>query len=763
MRQDLALILCALLLTTLLQPSDLSSGTAVAHAATAFALAHTPQELHIATPDAHVDQSWVAGFESSGVDGSVNALAAGEDGTLFVGGEFVTAGNIRANSVAIWDEMTATWRPLGSGLSGGRHIPGARVFALSLGLDGSLFAGGDFDTAGGLTANSIARWDRTTSSWHPLGIGMSGGSYPEPPIAAMTIGPDSMLYVGGEFTTAGGVATQNVARWDGTSWHPLGSGVSGGWDPHVTALALSSDGSLYAGGDFTIASGTMANFIARWDGVSWHNLGSGMNGEVEALAFGPDGSLYAAGTFTTAGGNIANHIARWDQDTSSWHPLGNGANGGIHTLAFGHDGSLYAGGYFSQVGNTTAKNIARWDGQSWHPVSGGLNERVLALAMGQNRTLYAGGRFTIAGEAAATYVARWNSTAPVWQSLSQGYGISGSINAVVLGPDDSVYAGGAFDTAGSTLARSIARWDGSSWHPVGTGIDGSVHALVVGSDGSLYAGGDFITAGGVTANHIARWDGTLWHPLGSGMDRNVNALAIGPDGSLYAGGAFTASGGVSLNHVARWDGSSWHPLDSGLDGGVVDLATGPNGLLYAGGVFTTAGGMPASHVARWDGSSWYALGSGANSDVLALVVGPDGSLYAGGGFTAIGGIPANHIARWDGLLWHPLGIGTNYGVFALTTAPGNSLYAGGNFNSAGGHVANRIARWDTSASLWSSLGSGIGYSFAAGVWSLASEPNGSLFVGGHFVEAGGMPSVNIAHWVKAVEHQILLPFVIHAN
>ena len=55
-----------------------------------------------------------------------------------------------------------------------------------------------------------------------------------------------------------------------------------------------------------------ANHIARWDGTAWHPLGSGMNGFVDALAFGPDGSLYAGGKFTTAGGVTANGIARWD-------------------------------------------------------------------------------------------------------------------------------------------------------------------------------------------------------------------------------------------------------------------------------------------------------------------------------------------------------------------------------------------------------------------------------------------------------------------
>src|SRR5258706_249548 len=52
------------------------------------------------------------------------------------------------------------------------------------------------------------------------------------------------------------------------------------------SLAVFDDGSgpaLYAGGNFTTAGGAPANYIARWSGSSWSQLGSGMNGYVNAL------------------------------------------------------------------------------------------------------------------------------------------------------------------------------------------------------------------------------------------------------------------------------------------------------------------------------------------------------------------------------------------------------------------------------------------------------------------------------------------------
>src|SRR5207249_3604618 len=66
---------------------------------------------------------------------------------------------------------------------------------------------------------------------------------------------------------------------------------------------------VYAGGLFTTAGGSNANYTAKWNGSSWTALGSGLNDLVYALALsGSD--LYAGGTFTTAGGKASGYIAR---------------------------------------------------------------------------------------------------------------------------------------------------------------------------------------------------------------------------------------------------------------------------------------------------------------------------------------------------------------------------------------------------------------------------------------------------------------------
>ena len=72
------------------------------------------------------------------------------------------------------------------------------------------------------------------------------------------------IYAGGDFVTAGGVSVSRIAKWDGTSWSALGTGISGG---NVLALAVSGT-DVYAGGQFSTAGGVNVNRIAKWNGTS---------------------------------------------------------------------------------------------------------------------------------------------------------------------------------------------------------------------------------------------------------------------------------------------------------------------------------------------------------------------------------------------------------------------------------------------------------------------------------------------------------------
>lgn len=588
-------------------------------------------------------------------------------------------------------------------------------------------------------------------------------------------GSGPALYVGGTFTGAGCAAALGVARWDGTSWSALGSGLGGGG---VKAMAVFDDGTgpaLYVGGTFTEAGGSPANRIAKWDGSEWSALGSGITSifatkEVAALTVFDDGTgpaLYAAGTFNDAGGEPANHIAKWDG--SSWSTLGDGTNSSVFAMTAFDDGSgpaLYAGGSFLEAGGIPARRIARWDGLSWSALGSGIDggggpvSALVTFDDGTGESLFAGGQFTEAGDESASRIAKWDGSS--WTPV--GSGVDGlsllSLSVFDDGSGLALFAGGRFSEAGGSPATNIAKWDGTTWSPLGTGVDDGVFAMTAYDDGSgekLYSVGEFTVAGGRNVLKVAKWDGSTWSPLQTqnlGVTGSVRALVEHDDGSgraLYAAGEFIRAGGETANRIARWDGSDWYPLESGLSSGARALATFDDGSgesLIVGGRFTEASGVPASRIASWDGSTWSPLGSGLNSTVTSLAVFNDGSgpaLFAGGGFTEAGGVPADYIAKWDGLSWTGLESGMNATVWALTVfddGTGPALYAGGNFTEAGGS-ATGVARWDGSS--WSPLGTGMNGT----VHALTGFDDGTgraLYAAGRFTVADGAVVNRIAKW-----------------
>jgi hypothetical protein len=82
----------------------------------------------------------------------------------------------------------------------------------------------------------------------------------------------------------------------------------------VTSIALKNN-NLYAGGLFGIAGGAAANYIARWNGTGWSALGSGVSGalynQVNALEIVGD-SVFVGGNFTRAGQKFSYNFAIWN-------------------------------------------------------------------------------------------------------------------------------------------------------------------------------------------------------------------------------------------------------------------------------------------------------------------------------------------------------------------------------------------------------------------------------------------------------------------
>ena len=271
---------------------------------------------------------------------AVRALAIGADGAVYAGGDFSAIGGTGiGNAIARWDGHG--WNALRTGLEG-------PVYALAVsGTD--VIAGGDFGGAAGTQLGNVARWDG--SDWRPMGLGASG-----PVLSLVTAG--GSVYAGGSFASMLGAApeTSRIARWDGSAWQPLGDGITGSYD-EVRAIAVSGS-DVYAGGAFSAfgPDRVEAKNVARWDGSVWHALGSGADGPVNALVMA-GGELYAGGDFLSLGAVLTNRLAAWNG--TAWTKVGTGADAAVRALAAPPDGQrLFAGGIFSKIGGVGHPNLA---------------------------------------------------------------------------------------------------------------------------------------------------------------------------------------------------------------------------------------------------------------------------------------------------------------------------------------------------------------------------------------------------------------------
>ena len=229
--------------------------------------------------------------------------------------------------------------------------------------------------------------------------------------------------------------------------------------------------------------------MAKWDGVSWSEVGSGSaalngNGAINTIFIDTSDNIYAAGNFTDSGlvdtsGNL--YVAMWNG--SSWNELGSGvchqSGGGavqIFSVVKDNSGNVYAAGNLRNSSNRTY--VAKWDGTAWDEVGPGsaalnVNNAISILRLDISGNLYAAGWFTDTTATVPnydqTYVIKWNGT--LWSKLGDNfYGSYSGDYIVALCSDASgnIYAGGSFeDTTLTYIYVDTASLfpDTLIWHP----------------------------------------------------------------------------------------------------------------------------------------------------------------------------------------------------------------------------------------------------------------------------------------------------------
>ena len=489
-------------------------------------------------------------------DASVFDLAFSPDGTsLFAGGSFISVGGVPHRSFAVFHGTTTytiTPSVVGGASSHGTISPDTPQTVDAGATPEFTFAPDDGYRVKQVKVDGAAVTPTTATTYkfpavtadHTISVEFSPvpGDSPIPstpdaatcqtdgPVRAVLTAADGKVYIGGEFTSVGGTARQNVARLlaNGsldTSWQPY-------TDNTVHSLALSPDGgTLYLGGDFTNindegrpnlgAVSTADGTVTDWNPNRDYPPGRGPIYAILPL----DTTVYVGGAFTELGSpgvglfTQRNNLAAINAENGEVLPWDPDADAAVRTLAASSDGTyIYAGGSFVHVGGSERPNGV---------------------------TLWADG---------GGVVSSWNADLPVFALAPSGA---------------TVFAGGLFHVIGGYARQHIAQIDGgvaTAWAP---DVNDEVDALAV-SGGLVYAGGYFSQVGGSDRDRLAAIDATTmvenaWDPS---ADQEVYALAASADGkSIYAGGAFTTIGGAPRRYFAAFRQTTTYTITPSVDGG----------------------------------------------------------------------------------------------------------------------------------------------------------------------------------------------------
>ncbi|MCH7611710.1 MAG: phage tail family protein [Chloroflexi bacterium] len=293
-----------------------------------------------------------------------------------------------------------------------------------------------------------------------------------------------------------------------------------------------------------------------------------------------------------------------------WGFDGTGANNNVLAISGAPDGSVYFGGAFTDFdGATNTKRAAKLKGSTISALNGGIdNGQVNAIAIAPDGTVYLGGTFTAVNSGTTVNrIVKYNPSANSFSTMGATPGVDGTVNAIAIGIDGTVYIAGEFTNEGTR----ITSWTGSAFtDPFGAGSASPIRTLAIAPDGDLFIGGDFTAFSGVTTARIAEWDVSAASAAKVGGNGQLNAecraLVFGKDGTLFAGGDFTTASGNTVNRIAEWRGSDWLPMASGVDNDVHSLAYIED-LLWLGGIFDNTGATPALSMPRigiWNGSTF---------------------------------------------------------------------------------------------------------------------------------------------------------------
>ena len=310
---------------------------------------------------------------------------------------------------------------------------------------------------------AAVRTDETVTAWDPqLSVGLCGGGEKQ-----SVLQTSNYVYVGGCFTSVGGVARTGLAATDRTTGALITGFNASVGQADVRSLGIDSD-RLYLGGAFTTVGGQARAWIAgvnketgaldtSWDaGAITASYDAGVRKAIHSIKV-KDSKVYIAGWFGTIGGVTQRYLAALDRTSgaldTAWRPsLGTSSGGGLFSIAITGDRIYFGGANGSPISGTAFGYASLSDASvaTWMNTSG--TSEIRGITASDGAAFVAGEFGSVAGNARSktaaigldgTVLAPWPMDAAITAPLAVSITTAGVSPGIVTSNPGGINCGGA--------------------------------------------------------------------------------------------------------------------------------------------------------------------------------------------------------------------------------------------------------------------------------------------------------------------------------
>lgn len=536
----------------------------------------------------------------------IRGIARTKDGMVVVGGSFAGAGAAKISFLAGFKD--GKWLALGVG-------PKAAIQSMGLGPDGRLYLATAYRIIAHFASDRLLSWDG--SELKELG---SGNTSEVSVYSSVAFDRDSSACFAGSFYALlpSGSTTKNFACWKNGNWKSLGADLDG----KSTALGMDTSGRILLAGRFSSAGGVRTGLLARWNSKTWESLhpwfdttGSAL--QINAIAQDRQGRYWigfegGASAFADGSHGAAAMIG------NEWRPLGKGMNGAIRKVSIAPGGGIVAMGDFHRVDRFATRGLARFANGEWTSLLDSSRGTLMSMELDPSGNPVVVGNFTKLQNVNANGVARYRQGK--WEAVGGGLtgGPIGSVSKIAINEHGTISCLGTFDSAnGKPLVNPYSAFfdpDSSAWRSI-TGMDS---AIILGVQP---VGSHFAIIGHASGRSSVYEGNAEGFKAISGAGDKPSDLWGDVQGNL-------AYSSYSLKKILLRQETEFVPIDPPI--GTIKCATFDSKGAFVVGIEVKTDSTSQGEIQRWNGTGWERIGERLSAPPTTITYDPVSDLlYVG--------------------------------------------------------------------------------------------------------------------------------------